>query len=49
MLLGADEFSPELAVALRRLGAEVIAVDEYPGAPAHGVADIARGGDDRHR
>jgi phosphoribosylglycinamide formyltransferase 2 len=39
ILLGSDELSRELAVALRHLGAEVIAVDEYPDAPAHGVAD----------
>ena len=39
MLLGSDEFARQLAVALQRLGAEVIAVDDHPGAPAHGVAD----------
>jgi phosphoribosylglycinamide formyltransferase 2 len=39
MLLGSDELSRELAIALRQLGAEVIAVDEYPDAPAHGVAE----------
>jgi phosphoribosylglycinamide formyltransferase 2 len=39
ILLGSDELSRELAIALRHLGAEVIAVDEYPDAPAHGVAD----------
>lgn len=39
MLLGSGEFSRELAIALRRLGAEVIAVDGYAGAPAHRVAD----------
>ena len=39
MLLGSGEVSRELAIALRRLGAAVIAVDEYAGAPAHGVAD----------
>jgi phosphoribosylglycinamide formyltransferase 2 len=39
MLLGSDEFARQLAIALQRLGAEVIAVDEYPDAPAHGVAD----------
>ena len=38
MLLGSGELSRELAIALRRLGAEVIAVDEYAGAPAHRVA-----------
>ncbi len=39
MLLGSGELSRELAIALRRLGATVIAVDGYAGAPAHGVAD----------
>ncbi|HTX94076.1 MAG TPA: formate-dependent phosphoribosylglycinamide formyltransferase [Mycobacterium sp.] len=39
MLLGSGELSRELAIALGRLGAQVIAVDEYPHAPAHGVAD----------
>jgi phosphoribosylglycinamide formyltransferase 2 len=39
MLLGSGELSRELAIALRRLGAEVIAVDEYAYAPAHRVAD----------
>jgi phosphoribosylglycinamide formyltransferase 2 len=38
MMLGSGELSREVAIALRRLGAEVIAVDEYPGAPAHRVA-----------
>jgi phosphoribosylglycinamide formyltransferase 2 len=39
MLLGCGELSRELAVALRHLGARVIAVDEHPQGPAHGVAD----------
>ncbi len=39
MLLGAGERSRELALAFQRLGAEVIAVDRYPDAPAHTVAD----------
>ena len=39
ILLGGDELSRQLAIALRRLGAEVIAVDEHPDAPAHRVAD----------
>jgi phosphoribosylglycinamide formyltransferase 2 len=39
MLLGAGELSRELAIALRYLGAKVIAADEYAHAPAHGVAD----------
>ncbi|MGE2733551.1 formate-dependent phosphoribosylglycinamide formyltransferase [Mycolicibacterium vaccae] len=41
MLLGSGERSRELTLAFQRLGAEVIAVDEYPGAPAHTVADRA--------
>lgn len=39
MLLGSGELSRELTIALRHLGATVIAVDEYAHAPAHGVAD----------
>ncbi|OBH13644.1 formate-dependent phosphoribosylglycinamide formyltransferase [Mycobacterium sp. E3247] len=39
VLLGSGELSRELAIALRRLGARVIAVDGHAGAPAHGVAD----------
>ena len=39
MLLGSGEFSRELALAFQRLGVEVIAVDRYADAPAHGVAD----------
>ena len=39
MVLGSGEPSRELATALRHLGAEVIAVDDYADAPAHGVAD----------
>ena len=39
ILLGSDELSRELAIALRHLGAEIIAVDQYPDAPAHAVAD----------
>lgn len=41
MLLGSGEFSRELATAFQRLGAEVIAVERYADAPAHGVADRA--------
>ena len=41
MLLGSGEFSRELAIAFQRLGAEVIAVERYADAPAHGVADQA--------
>ena len=39
MLLGSGELTRELVIALRNLGATVIAVDEHAGAPAHGVAD----------
>ncbi|GFG52832.1 formate-dependent phosphoribosylglycinamide formyltransferase [Mycolicibacterium agri] len=39
MLLGSGELSRELAWAFQRLGREVIAVDRYANAPAHGVAD----------
>ncbi len=41
MLLGSGELSRELALAFQRLGTEVIAVDRYADAPAHGVADRA--------
>ena len=41
MLLGSGELSRELALAFQRLGAEVVAVDRYADAPAHGVADRA--------
>ncbi len=41
MLLGSGEYSRELAIALQRLGARVIAVERYADAPAHGVADQA--------
>ncbi|WP_374101698.1 formate-dependent phosphoribosylglycinamide formyltransferase [Mycobacterium sp. SM1] len=39
MLLGSGELSRELVIAFQRLGAEVIAVERYGGAPAHGIAD----------
>ncbi|OBA89564.1 phosphoribosylglycinamide formyltransferase 2 [Mycobacteriaceae bacterium 1482268.1] len=39
MLLGSGEMSRELALAFQRLGREVVAVDRYANAPAHGVAD----------
>jgi phosphoribosylglycinamide formyltransferase 2 len=39
MVLGCSELSRELVIALRSLGAQVIAVDRYADAPAHGVAD----------
>jgi len=39
VLLGSGELSRELAISLRRLGAEVIAIDGYAYAPAHAVAD----------
>lgn len=41
LLLGSGEVSRELAIALGRLGARVIAADRHPHAPAHGVADQA--------
>ncbi|MEE6178671.1 formate-dependent phosphoribosylglycinamide formyltransferase [Mycobacterium sp. 050134] len=41
LLGGGGELSRELAIALRRLGATVIAAEERPGAPAHRVADEA--------
>jgi phosphoribosylglycinamide formyltransferase 2 len=41
MLLGSGEASRELAIALQRLGAHVIAAERYADAPAHGVADQA--------
>lgn len=41
LLLGSGEISRELAIALERLGARVIAADRHPHAPAHGVADQA--------
>lgn len=40
-LLGSGELARELAVALGRLGARVIAVDERADAPAHSVAEQA--------
>ena len=42
MLLGSGELGKEVAIELMRLGAEVIAVDRYPGAPAMQVAHRAR-------
>src|ERR1700742_2431991 len=39
MLLGSGELSRELTLAFQRLGREVVAVDRYAAAPAHGVAD----------
>ncbi|MEB4208464.1 formate-dependent phosphoribosylglycinamide formyltransferase [Mycobacterium sp. 94-17] len=41
VLLGGGEISRELAIDLGRLGARVVAVDQDPHAPAHGVADQA--------
>lgn len=38
MLLGSGELGKEVAIELQRFGAEVIAVDRYPNAPAHQVA-----------
>lgn len=41
MLLGSGDLSRELTIALGRLGARVIAVDDHPHAPAHAVANQA--------
>jgi len=41
MLLGSGELGKEIAIALQRLGVEVIAVDRYANAPAHQVAHRA--------
>jgi phosphoribosylglycinamide formyltransferase 2 len=41
MLLGSGELGRELTLAFQRLGREVVAVDRYADAPAHGVADRA--------
>ncbi|ETW25798.1 formate-dependent phosphoribosylglycinamide formyltransferase [Mycobacterium gastri] len=41
LLLGSDELSRELTVALQGFGAEVIAADDRADAPAHRVADQA--------
>ncbi|MEG1453552.1 formate-dependent phosphoribosylglycinamide formyltransferase, partial [Brevundimonas sp.] len=38
MLLGSGELGKEVAIELQRLGAEVIAVDRYPNAPAMQLA-----------
>jgi phosphoribosylglycinamide formyltransferase 2 len=38
MLLGSGELGKEVVIELQRLGVETIAVDRYPGAPAHQVA-----------
>ncbi|WP_028537232.1 formate-dependent phosphoribosylglycinamide formyltransferase [Paludibacterium yongneupense] len=42
MLLGSGELGKEVAIALQRLGVEVIAVDRYADAPAMQVAHHAR-------
>ncbi|WP_200762978.1 formate-dependent phosphoribosylglycinamide formyltransferase [Nitrosophilus alvini] len=39
MLLGSGELGKEVAIEAQRLGIEVIAVDRYPNAPAHLVAN----------
>ncbi len=39
LLLGSGELGKELVIALKRLGQTVVAVDNYPGAPAMQVAD----------
>lgn len=41
LLLGSGELGRELTVALQRLGAEVVAVDEHGDAPAQRIADQA--------
>ncbi len=41
MLLGSGELGKEVAIEAQRLGIEVIAVDKYPNAPAHLVANEA--------
>jgi phosphoribosylglycinamide formyltransferase 2 len=41
MLLGSGELGKEVAIEASRLGVEVIAVDSYPNAPAHLVANKA--------
>ena len=41
MLLGAGELGKEVAIALQRLGVEVVAVDRYADAPGHQVAHRA--------
>src|ERR1700682_4118021 len=41
MLLGAGELGKEVIIALQRLGVETIAVDRYPDAPGHQVAQRA--------
>lgn len=38
LLLGSGELGKEIAIAAQRLGIEVVAVDRYPGAPAHQLA-----------
>ncbi len=42
LLLGSGELGKEVAIELQRLGAEVIAADRYPDAPAMQVAHRAR-------
>lgn len=39
MLLGSGELGKEVAIEAQRLGVEVVAVDRYPDAPAHLVAN----------
>lgn len=39
MLLGSGELGREVAIELKRLGLEVIAVDKYANAPAMQIAD----------
>ena len=42
MLLGSGELGREVAIELKRLGLEVVAVDKYADAPAMQVADRSR-------
>lgn len=50
MLLGSGELGREVAIELKRLGLEVVAVDKYADAPAMQVADrLARHIDARRR
>ncbi len=39
MILGSGELGKEVAIEAQRLGVEVVAVDKYPNAPAHLVAN----------
>lgn len=39
LLLGSGELGKELTISAQRLGCHIVACDNYPGAPAHQVAD----------